>query len=70
MSKKPNLFNYATSELSQDAFLAWLIQWADKDNKKNDSYLNACAVSFVQELLGNESNLLSLIAILRCRRAI
>jgi len=57
MSKKPNLFNYATSELSQDAFLAWLIQWADKDNKKNDSYLNACAVSFVQELLGKESNL-------------
>jgi len=52
----PNLFNYATSELSQDAFLAWLIQWADIDCKKIDSYLNACAVSFVQEILGKESS--------------
>ena len=25
----PNLFNYATSELSQDAFFAWLLAWAD-----------------------------------------
>lgn len=25
----PNLFTYATSELSQDAFLAWLLAWAD-----------------------------------------
>ena len=26
---RPNLFNYATRELSQDAFLAWYFQWAD-----------------------------------------
>jgi hypothetical protein len=26
---KPNLFNYATSELSQDAFLCWILSWAD-----------------------------------------
>lgn len=25
---KPNLFHYATSELSQDAFLCWLLSWA------------------------------------------
>ncbi len=25
--KKNNLFQYATSELSQDAFLAWSINW-------------------------------------------
>lgn len=54
--KKPNIFNYATSELSQDAFLAWLIQWADFEHTKIDSYLNTCAVSFVQKLLGKESN--------------
>lgn len=30
MSKPmPNLFAYATSELSQDAFLSWLLAWAD-----------------------------------------
>jgi len=31
--ENPNLFDYATSELSQDAFLAWLLAWAD------DSYV-------------------------------
>jgi hypothetical protein len=25
----PNIFTHATSELSQDAFLAYLIEWAD-----------------------------------------
>jgi len=29
MNDKPNLFNFATSELSQDAFIAWLASWAD-----------------------------------------
>ena len=24
----PNLFHYATSELSQDAFLCWMLAWA------------------------------------------
>ncbi|MEX1014583.1 MAG: PD-(D/E)XK nuclease family protein [Candidatus Paceibacterota bacterium] len=27
--EKPNLFRYATSELSQDAFIAWLASWAN-----------------------------------------
>ncbi len=26
---KPNLFQIATKELSQDGFFTWLIQWAD-----------------------------------------
>ena len=26
---KPNLFSIATKELSQDAFITWLLQWAD-----------------------------------------
>ena len=54
MKSRPNIFDYATSELSQDAFLAWLIQWADKDYREIDSPLNACAVSFVQKLLGKD----------------
>ncbi|MBZ0328292.1 MAG: PD-(D/E)XK nuclease family protein [Altibacter sp.] len=56
MKLKPNLFDYATSELSQDAFLTWLIQWADKDYREVDSFLNACAISFVQELLGKDKS--------------
>jgi len=56
MKKRPNIFDYATSELSQDAFLTWLIQWADKDYQEIDSSLNACAISFVQELLGKDNS--------------
>lgn len=29
----PNLFEFATSELSQDAFICWLFSWAKKDYK-------------------------------------
>lgn len=39
----PNLFDYATSELSQDAFLAWLFKWAEKENKSEDEKLHTCA---------------------------
>ena len=32
----PNLFKFATSELSQDAFICWLISWADQDYQAGD----------------------------------
>lgn len=32
----PNLFKFATSELSQDAFICWLLSWAKKEYKKGD----------------------------------
>ena len=32
---KPNLFTYATSELSQDAMICWLLAWADPNNSSN-----------------------------------
>jgi hypothetical protein len=37
----PNLFHYATSELSQDAFICWLLDWANPDNKEKDEALCA-----------------------------
>ena len=40
---QPNLFSYATSELSQDAFLCWLLEWADekyKTGSKKHQFLN------------------------------
>lgn len=43
MFKKPNLFAYATSELSQDAFIAWLLSWASPQHASTDPYLHACA---------------------------
>ncbi|MBR6199990.1 MAG: PD-(D/E)XK nuclease family protein [Spirochaetales bacterium] len=51
---KPNLFNYATSELSQDAFLCWLFMWADDRCKSDDEELHNCALKAVK-LFTNES---------------
>jgi len=48
---RPNIFNIATSELSQDAFLAWLIQWADPSNREHDPNLHNCAQDFVRLLI-------------------
>ena len=31
----PNLFHFATSELSQDAVLCWLLSWADVQYAKS-----------------------------------
>lgn len=49
---KPNLFKLATKELSQDAFITWLIQWADTRFQSLNPALHVCAVDFVNMLLG------------------
>ena len=38
----PRLFDYATSELSQDAILIWLLSWADPKHKDANEYLHEC----------------------------
>ena len=43
MIEKPNLFSFATTELSQDAFIAWLLAWADTQYASADPQLHACA---------------------------
>jgi hypothetical protein len=48
--KKPNLFEIATSELSQDSFITWLLQWADESNT-DDPHLNETGKLFVSSLL-------------------
>lgn len=47
---QPNLFAYATSELSQDAFLCWLLAWADRKPAEEDPALHELAVGFVAAL--------------------
>lgn len=42
MNLKNNLFNYATSELSQDAFLCWLASYALEAAEPDDA-LRSCA---------------------------
>nr|WKN37903.1 PD-(D/E)XK nuclease family protein [Tunicatimonas sp. TK19036] len=48
---KPNIFNIATKELSQDAFITWLLRWGDSSNEKYDKALRDCGVAFVTELI-------------------
>lgn len=49
MNNKPNLFEIATSELSQDAFITWLLKWGDSEY--NSHPLNKCSCSFIRKLL-------------------
>jgi hypothetical protein len=48
---KPNIFQIATKELSQDAFLTWMLKWAAPEQRENDSALHECARQFVILLL-------------------
>lgn len=48
---RPNLFQIAASELSQDAFFAWLIQWANPSNVQDDTALCAAGQDFIRFLL-------------------
>lgn len=49
---KPNIFEIATSELSQDALITWLLQWADNKYSQINKNLHFCAVKFVRSLIG------------------
>ncbi|WP_289021232.1 PD-(D/E)XK nuclease family protein [uncultured Salegentibacter sp.] len=54
MKLKPNIFNFATSELSQDAFLAWLLCWANPDYANADNDLHLLGLSFLKSLLAKQ----------------
>jgi hypothetical protein len=49
--QKPNLFHYATSELSQDALLAWLLAWADRRSVQHDAAMHALGKKLLGRLL-------------------
>jgi len=52
--KAPNLFDYATKELSQDAIICWLIRWADDRYADVDRDLHSCGREFVLALLRDQ----------------
>ena len=56
MIERPNLFQLATEELSQDAFLTWLLQWAAPMQRANDRHLSECDRQFVALLLNEKPN--------------
>lgn len=47
---KPNLFKYATSELSQDAIICYLLEWAREPHSGADHKLHQLAVAFLDSL--------------------
>lgn len=49
--QRPNLFNFATSELSQDAFICWLASWANPALRQQNEALHATATAFLDRLL-------------------
>lgn len=60
---KPNLFDWAASELSQDAFICWLMAWSDPVHKKYAYELNNCANNFIKEITDNKIGSISSIKI-------
>lgn len=46
---KPNIFRYAISELSQDAFICYLFSFAIKENIKYDKEIYNCAVELIRK---------------------
>lgn len=50
-SAAPNLFKYATKELSQDAFFCWLLAWADGSCASADTTLHGIGRDFMNMLL-------------------
>lgn len=59
--KTPNLFKFATSELSQDAFICWLLSWAKEDYKTGDDKhkaLNKVATSVLALLFDKAGKIL------------
>lgn len=51
---KPNIFQLATKELTQDSFLAWLLQWANDIYADFNSSLNETAQDFVRLLIDQD----------------
>jgi len=52
--KAPNIFSFATSELSQDAMFAYLIKWADPQNMDIDKEMCQLGQSFLKLLTSPE----------------
>lgn len=53
---RPNIFEWATSELSQDAMFSWIIQWADDKYRQLDESLHIVAKNFISLLIGEKNS--------------
>lgn len=54
----PNIFSFATSELSQDAFICWFLSWAKSEHSTQDLSLHRCARKFISIVFDKHSKLM------------
>ncbi len=47
----PNLYRFATKELAQDATIAYILEWADPENRKSYPRLHALGIKLLRSLL-------------------
>ena len=55
--ERNNIFNFATSELSQDAFICWLCNWVNFDDNilsEDEKKLKLLATEFIEKMLGEK----------------
>lgn len=52
---KPNIFKYATKELSQDAFIFWLLDHANPKYENVDPVLKDCAITLISKFFELEN---------------
>ena len=55
--ERNNIFNFATSELSQDAFICWLCNWVnfdDNDLSEDEKKLKELAIDFIEKMSGEK----------------
>lgn len=55
---KPNIFKYATKELSQDAFIFWLLDHANPKYKNVDENLKNCALDLIADFFRIENKVM------------
>ena len=53
--RRPNIFQYATKELSQDAMICWLLDWARSDRRVVDEALSDCGRALVKALMAKHN---------------
>ena len=54
--ERPNIFEIATKELSQDAFITRLLMWANDSYKATDEDLHQCGKEFVSTLIKEKNS--------------
>lgn len=56
MSQTPNLYDFATKELAQDATIAYIIAWADPAHRQESPQLHELGTALLRELVASHTS--------------